>query len=107
TNQFSFTNFVDRLIALPGTNDTKLLVIYTNGVSASVFDFDGQHPPTVTQQFNADPGEHLTGAGVLDHNGFMAYSAPLGQNTSTKFKQWNWTGSGYSNAASGNLPMVN
>jgi hypothetical protein len=107
TNTFSLTNFIDRIIVLAGTNDTKLLIFYTNGVSAAVFNFDGLQAPTVAQQFNADAGEHFTGAGVLGNSGFMAYSAPLGQNTSSKFKQWNWTGSGYSNAASGNLPMVN
>ena len=107
TNQFVFTNYIDRLIALPGSNDTKLLAFYTNGVSAAVFNFDGQHAPTVVQQLNADSGEHFTGGGVLGNSGFMAYSAPLGQNTSSKFKQWNWNGSSYSNAAAGSLPMVN
>jgi len=107
TNTFTLSNAIERLVVLPGTNDTKLLVLFSNGLSAAVFNFDGLHEPTVAQPFNADPGEHFTGAGVLGNSGFMAYSAPLGRNTSSKFKQWNWTGSGYSNAASGDLPLVN
>ena len=107
TNRFSFTDSVDRIVALPGANDTKLLVFYSNGAAAAVFDFDGQHAPAAVQQFNAEAGEHFTGAGVLGQNGFLAYSAALGQNASTKFTQWNWNGSSYSNAASGSLPMLN
>ncbi len=107
TNQFTFPNSVDRLMALPGTNGTKLLVFYTNGTSAAVFKFDGLSAPVLAQEFTADAGEHFTGAGVLANGGFMAYSAPLGQGASSKFKQWNWTGSGYTNAASGSLPRVN
>lgn len=107
TNSFTFTNFIQRLFALPGSNDTKLLVIYSNETAAAVFNFDGLNAPTLVETFNAEPGEHFTGAGVLPDAGFMAYSAPLGENTSQKFKQYNWTGSGYTNVASGTLPRVN
>jgi hypothetical protein len=107
TNQYVLTNFIRRLYALPGSNDTKLLVIYSNETAAAVFNFDGLSAPVPVQQFNADPGEHFTGAGVLPDAGFMAYSAPLGENTSQKFKQYLWTGSGYTNVASGDLPRVN
>ena len=106
TNQFVFTNFLDRIFTLPGTNGTKLLVLYSNDQSAAVFAFDGVNPPALVQQFNADAGEHLTGAGVLGNSGFMAYSAPLGQSSSSKFKQWDWTGTAYTNSRSGSLPSV-
>jgi hypothetical protein len=106
TNVFIFTNYVDRLVALPGVTDTKLLVFNTNGVSAVVYNFDGRNAPVPGQSFTASPGEHFIGAGVLSSNGFTAYSAPLGQNTSAKFRQWNWTGSNYTNSASGDLPRV-
>lgn len=106
TNTITFTDFIDRIFALPGTNGTKLLVLYSNDVTAAVFNFDGHNPPVLVQSFSADPGQHFTGAGVLGNSGFMAYSAPPGQNTSANFKQWNWTGSGYSNSTSGNLPRI-
>ncbi|MCX6930144.1 MAG: thrombospondin type 3 repeat-containing protein [Verrucomicrobia bacterium] len=106
TNVFTLTNFIDRLFVLPGVTDTKLLVFDTNGVSAAVYNFDGRNPPVVAQAFAAAPGEHFTGAGVLGANGFMAYSAPLGQNTSAKFRQWKWNGLSYSNSASGDLPRI-
>lgn len=107
TNSFSFTNTIARMFALPGTNDTRLLVIYSNETAAAVYNFDGLAAPTLAQQFSADPGEHFTGAGVLPNSGFMAYSAPVGENTSQKFKQYDWTGSGYTNSAAGDLPRVN
>lgn len=106
TNGYTFTNYIDRLFALPGPTGTKLLVFNTNGVSAVVYNFDGRTAPVPVQSFAASPGEHFTGAGVLSSNGFMSYSAPLGQNTSAKFRQWNWTGSNYSNSASGDLPRI-
>ncbi len=106
TTIYTLSNSFDRLFALPGTNGTKLLAFWVGGTSATVYNFTGLGAPTAVQQFNADPGEHFTGAGALANNGFMAYSAPLGQNTSSKFKQWNWNGSSYSNSASGDLPRI-
>jgi hypothetical protein len=106
TGTYFLSNTIDRVFALPGTNGTKLLVFWTNGISATVYNFDGLSAPVPFQSINADPGEHFTGAGVLGNSSFMAYSAPLGQNTSSKFKQWKWNGSGYTNVASGDLPPV-
>lgn len=105
-NSFTFTNYLDRIFALPGTNGLGLLVLGTNGSSATVYKFDGQNPPTPVAGFTPTDGEHFTGIGVLGNSGFMAYSAPVGQNTSSKFKQWNWNGSGYTSSASGDLPRV-
>ncbi len=106
TNSFSLTNFIDRLFVLPGTNATQILVLDTNGVNAVVYAFDGQTAPVVVQSFTAAPGEHFTGAGVLGNSGFMAYSAPLGQNSSAKFRQYAWNGSGYTPIAAGDLPRI-
>ena len=106
TNTFYFTNYVDRLFVLPGATSTKLLAFDTNGVSAVVYNFDGRSTLVAVQSFGASPGEHFTGAGVLGANGFTAYSAPLGQNTSARFRQWKWTGSNYTNSASGDLPRI-
>ena len=106
SNTFMFTNYIDRLFALPGTNGTRLLVLYSNDLSAAVFNFDGINPPSLVQTFTADAGQHFTGAGALGNSGFMAYSAPLGENASANFKQWDWTGASYSNSASGSLPQI-
>jgi hypothetical protein len=104
TNTYVLSNYVDRVFVLPGTNGNKLLVLDTNGVSATIYNFNGISSPTIAQQLTAAPGEHFTGAGVYGNGGFMAYSAPLGQNTSAKYRQWTWTGTAYSNSASGDLP---
>ena len=103
SNGFVLANYVDRMFVLPGTNGDRLLVLYTNGVSGAVYNFNGLSAPTVFQQLNAAAGEHFTGAGVLP-SGFVSYSAPLGQNTSSRFSQWTWNGTGYTNTASGDLP---
>ena len=105
-NDFHLPQPIDRIFVLPTTNGAKLLVIFAGGDSAGVYDFDGVTAPTPVQTFTPDPGEHFTGAGVMGKNGFMAYSAPLGQNTTSKFKQWNWNGTGYTAGASGSLPSV-
>lgn len=105
-NAYTVTNYIDRMFALPGTNDTKLLFFYTNGTSAAVYTFDGTNVPQVVQQLNAAPGEHFTGAAAFGNNGMLLYSAPQGQNTSSRFTQYNWNGSSYSQGVSTNLPAL-
>ena len=105
-NTYVLTNAIDRMFTLPGTNGARLLVLYSNEVAGAVFTFDGVHSPVLVQAFNADAGQHFTGAGGLGNSGFMAYSAPAGENTSQNFRQWMWTGSGYSNSAAGSLPRI-
>jgi hypothetical protein len=107
TNQFTFTNSVRTLFVLPGTNDTRLLAFWTNGTSGTVFRFNGMTAPIPIHAFNAAPGEHFTGAGVLENSGFMAYSAPQGENTSTRFREYRWNGASYSAGAAQDLPRLN
>ena len=107
TNTFcNLSNAMDRVYALPGASDVKLLVLFNDGAAASVYSFNGVTAPVLVRSFTPNPGEHFTGAGILGGNGFMAYSAPLGQRTSSKFKQWNWNGSKYTSGAAGDLPRV-
>src|SRR4029077_5596669 len=106
SNVYALSNYVDRIFVLPGTNGNRLLVFDVSDTLATVYAFNGQTPPTVVQQVNAAAGEHFTGAGALGNSGFMAYSAPAGQNTSARFTQWTWNGSSYSNSAAGNLPPI-
>ena len=108
TNILYFTNYVERMFALPSTNGSRLLVIYRGGTSAVVYDWDGVTNRAVArQQISAAAGEHFTGFGIMGKNGFMAYSAPLGQNTSCHFKPWNWNGSAYVAGTAGDLPRLN
>lgn len=106
TNTLLFTNNVDRIFALSGENGGRLLVLFSNDVSAAVYSFDGHNPPQVLQQLSAAAGEHFTGAGVLDNGGFMTYAAPAGQHTSTRYQQWNWSGTSYTNQPESDLPLV-
>jgi len=103
-NTFALADAVLRLFVLPGASGNRLLAINTNQTTATVYSFDGFTTPVVIHQFTADAGEHFTGAGVLDNGGFMAYSAPLGQNVSTKFRQWAWNGAAYASTVAGSLP---
>jgi hypothetical protein len=103
---FTLTNVIDRLFVVTGTSGLRLLAFDTNGISATVYAFDGVHQPVSLEAFTADPGEHFTGAGILGGSGFMAYSAPLGQTTSANFKQWNWIGAHYVSGPSGSLPRA-
>ena len=73
------------MFTLPGTNGTRLLVLYSNDVAGSVFTFDGVNPLVPVQALNAAPGEHFTGMGVLGNSGFMAYSAPSARTSPVVF----------------------
>jgi len=105
-NVINLNSGIDRIFVLPATNGAKLCVFFGGGASAGVYYFDGVTTLTLVQSYQPDAGEHFTGIGVMGNKGFMAYSAPQGQNTSSKFKQWNWNGSSYTAGASGNLPTL-
>jgi hypothetical protein len=106
TNSFVLTNYIDRLFLLNGAGTNKLLILDTNGVTAVIYDFNGVTPPVTVQSLTAAAGEHFTGAGVLGDGGFVAYSAPIGQNLSSRFNHWQWNGSAFTNRGSGDLPRI-
>lgn len=106
TNSFVLTNHIERLFILSGAGTNKLLILDTNGVSATIYDFIGVTAPVAVQSLTAAAGEHFTGAGVLGDGGFLAYSAPAGQNLSARFNHWQWNGSAFTNRGSGDLPRI-
>lgn len=106
TTNFSLPAYIAQMFVLPGAGGGKLLVLETNGVTATLYDFDGVSAPVAVQSLNAAAGEHFTGAGVTGDGGFIAYSAPLGQTTSARFSQWQWNGGTFTNRSSGDLPPV-
>ena len=83
------TNCLNLIYMLPGATAIQLLLLLDDGAVAEVYSFNGVTTPTLVRRFAPEPGEHFTGAGALGGNGFMAYSAPVGQHTSSRFKQWN------------------
>jgi len=106
TNGFAITNYIARLFLLPGAGTNRLLVLDTNGVTATIYNFNGVTAPVPLQSLTATAGEHFTGAGVTGDGGFVAYSAPAGQTLSSRFSHWNWNVSAFTNRATGDLPRI-
>jgi hypothetical protein len=96
-----------QMFALPGADATKLLIIFGNGETGRVYNFNGAGPLTLVQEFTAASGEHFTGAAALPNNGFMAFSGAAGSASSASFKVWNFSGGAYVAGAAGALPSMN
>jgi formylglycine-generating enzyme required for sulfatase activity len=79
-------------------------VIFGEGESAALFDFDGSKAPTSVQTFTAT-NEQFTCAANLSA-GFVAYLQPTGAKYSTKYQVYNWSGAGCTAGAFGTLPSL-
>jgi hypothetical protein len=102
---FSFADALRQVIAVPGPNDVRLLIIFGEGETAGVYSFDGTNAPVLVESFVAEEGETFAGASALGGGNLSLYSGENGR--STKFQTWNRSGNGYVKGASGNLPALN
>ncbi|MBI5384442.1 MAG: hypothetical protein HZA90_07110 [Verrucomicrobia bacterium] len=105
-NQLNLGQPIYQIFSIPTATTNKLLVLFGNGETAKAYYFDGLSTLTVIQTFTADAGEHFTGAGVVGGNDFTLFSGSTNSGVSTKFKNWNWNGTGYTAGQSGDLPYV-
>lgn len=103
---FNLGQRIRQMLSVTSASTNKLLVIFGDGETATVYQYNGLTAPVPVQTFNAEPGEHFTGGGVLGGNNLSLFSGAIGSNTSSKFKVWNWNGSGYTAGASGDLPSI-
>lgn len=102
---FGFAAGLRQVIALPGPNDIRLLIIFGAGETASVYAFDGVNAPELLETFTAAPGDPFTGATATGNGNFTLLSGATGR--STNFQDWKRAGNSYTKGASGRLPAVN
>ena len=102
--QYDLGQPIRRVVALAQAAGQKLFVIFGEGESAALFDFDGSKAPTSVQTFTAT-NEQFTCAANLSA-GFVAYLQPTGAKYSTKYQVYNWSGAGCTAGAFGTLPSL-
>lgn len=107
SSSFNLGAVIREVSPLPGSSSTKLLVIFGNGESANVYNFDGTNAPVLLQTFTPEPGELFNGIAALGGNNFMMLSVRNGSRTSTHFRPYNFNGTSYLAGSSGTLPTLN
>jgi hypothetical protein len=103
---YDFGQPVRQIFVIPAVTGGRLLVVYSNGDRAEVFDFDGFNPPTFVQEFLATSGESITGAIVVGKTRFMILSAPTGSGRSERAEVFDVNGSTYSSSGTSSLPSL-
>jgi hypothetical protein len=102
---FTFPEALRQIIAIPGTNDVRLLVIFGGGELAGIYSFDGVNAPQLVESFIAEGGEKFTGAMASGNGNFTLLKGQNGR--SSNFQDWKRSGNGYAKGDGGELPAVN
>jgi hypothetical protein len=85
---------------------SRLLIVFGNGESARLYDFDGASFPMPGQQFSPPAGQNFTTAAVLPDGNFLMLSGAPGDGLSTAFQSYSFNGSTYVAGQSGSLPPM-
>jgi hypothetical protein len=103
---FTFGAPIQQIFTLPNGSTTRLLIVFGDGESAGIYNFDGVNPPVPVQQLDAPAGESFSGAVPFGNGSFMMLSSLAGSKTSSHFQSYNLSGANYVAAQGGNLPAV-
>jgi formylglycine-generating enzyme required for sulfatase activity len=95
---------IRRVVTLAQSAGQKLFVIFGEGETAGLFDFDGAKAPASLQTFNGTNDQFMCAASLP--NGFVAYLQPTGGKFSTKYEVYNTSGNTYTAGAFGSLPSL-
>ena len=104
---FDFGQPIARIAVLEKASGALLLVVFGDGATAGIYDFDGVNAPTPRQTLAAAPGMKFSSAGALGAGDFMLFSGPAGgTGRSTGWQRWNLDGAQHTLAASGAIPAA-
>lgn len=92
-------------LARPAEASDRLLVIFSDGTNAAVYDFDGETAPVLRQSFTAPPGQTFNAALALGGGHFVFLSGVGG--FSQSYRRFDEQGDGsYLQTAAGDLPGI-
>jgi hypothetical protein len=94
------------MVAVPEAAETRLLVLFDNGETASIYRYDGFTSLALVKSFGADSNALFSGASDLGGGKFALYDGRGGSSTDFKIYHPNGTND-YTLHASGALPSVN
>jgi len=102
---FDFGKPIAEIIVIPKPVGAQLLVIFGDGASAGIYDFDGTNAPVQRESLTAPTGMQFSLAGALGGGHFLLLNgANGGHGSSTGWQRWNFNGTQHTLVASGSLP---
>jgi len=103
-NSFDLGQPVRRVITLAQASGAKLFVIFGEGQTAALYNFDGAKAPALVQSFNATNDQFTAAAAVGDN--IVAFLQTGGGKFSTRYQFYKPSGSGYVAGVFGSLPSL-
>jgi len=102
---FDLNTPIAEIIVIPKPVGAQLLVIFDDGSTAGIYDFDGINPPVPRESLTAPSGMQFSLAGALGGGHFLLLNgANGGHGSSTGWQRWNFDGTQHTLVASGSLP---
>jgi hypothetical protein len=96
---------IQQVCVLPQTTGALLLIVFGDGATSGIFDFDGTNAPVLRQTLTAPPGNLYSLAGSLDDGNLLLLHGPAGGGgTSTGWERWALEGLQHTLTGSGSLP---
>ena len=104
---YSFALPISGIVVVPNGSSALLFVVFDDGNSAGLFNFDGNTRPVLRQSLTASNGLKFSTAGALANGDFLVLAGPDGPHgTSTSWQRWANQGTHHQLVAGGNLPPI-
>lgn len=103
-DSFDLGEPIRRVVTLNQSSGQRLFIIFGEGQTAGVFDFDGAKAPTSIQTLKATNEVFTCAAGLPD--GFVVFSQPAGAKFSSKYQMYKTTGAACIAGNFGTLPTL-
>lgn len=104
---FTLPQGIESVAVLTGSTPPRLLVIFSGGTSAGVYDFDGVNAPTLAHTLTPEAGETFRTALAVGAGDFHMLSGTSGSASSTTARRWRKQGDGsYLPDAAATLPAI-
>lgn len=106
-SNLSLPSPIDRIEVISAAAENRLFVVFSGGLSASIYDFDGTNAPVLVQNLTPDSGTSFTGAGLWGSGDVLLYSKPnAGNGSSSGFQRLSRNGAGYTLGSRRTLPTL-
>ena len=103
---FDFGTPIAEIIVIPKPVGAQLLVIFGDGSTAGIYDFDGTNAPVPRESLTAPTGMQFSLAGALGGGHFLLLNGSMGgHGSSTGWQRWNFDGTRHTLVATGSLPV--
>lgn len=106
---YTVANPIDTIFTLPNAGGPdKLIILFNQGASASVYDFDGSSAPATLQNLTPpNPGDRFVGAPALSNGNFVLLNADGDGMRTSNAQVYTYNGTNYSTGQQWSLQAAN